>query len=288
MALLYLEDYLDTIEALPVELGRNFTLMRELDSRAQDSVARISQNTSDFLSDLHSMSPEDRVKMLQDISASLKETLRHGEEKVALAVQTYDMVDRHVRRLDDDLHKFEEEQMTGPKLFGSVGPYEAGTNKVRNDKTTFAGRAEKRSAPSAADTPSKKHKKTAGKLDDKLILKDSETPKRPANAITSLNKLHTTLNSKKPVTANAKRDKKGVIAVIEKRLASKDKAGVLDLPIDPNEPTYCMCNQVSFGDMIACDNDDCPIEWFHYACVGLSAPPKGKWYCPTCTREQAK
>ena len=30
----------------------------------------------------------------------------------------------------------------------------------------------------------------------------------------------------------------------------------LDLPIDPNEPTYCICNRVSFGNMIACDNEN--------------------------------
>jgi len=29
----------------------------------------------------------------------------------------------------------------------------------------------------------------------------------------------------------------------------------LDLPVDPNEPTYCICNQVSFGEMVACDNN---------------------------------
>ncbi|KAJ3667003.1 hypothetical protein Zmor_002414 [Zophobas morio] len=51
---------------------------------------------------------------------------------------------------------------------------------------------------------------------------------------------------------------------------------------DPNEPRYCLCNQVSYGDMVACDNEDCPTEWFHYPCVGITAPPKGKWYCPQC------
>lgn len=25
---------------------------------------------------------------------------------------------------------------------------------------------------------------------------------------------------------------------------------------DPNEPRYCICNQVSYGDMVACDNED--------------------------------
>lgn len=27
-------------------------------------------------------------------------------------------------------------------------------------------------------------------------------------------------------------------------------------PLDPDEPTYCLCQQVSFGEMIGCDNDD--------------------------------
>lgn len=28
--------------------------------------------------------------------------------------------------------------------------------------------------------------------------------------------------------------------------------------------------QVSFGQMIACENDECEIEWFHFECVGLT------------------
>ena len=57
---------------------------------------------------------------------------------------------------------------------------------------------------------------------------------------------------------------------------------VLDMPVDPNEPTYCLCQQVSYGEMIGCDNPDCPIEWFHFGCLNISTKPKGKWYCPKC------
>lgn len=53
-------------------------------------------------------------------------------------------------------------------------------------------------------------------------------------------------------------------------------------PIDPDEPTYCLCDQISFGEMILCDNDLCPIEWFHFSCVALMSKPKGKWFCPNC------
>merc|ERR1712012_1071259 len=55
---------------------------------------------------------------------------------------------------------------------------------------------------------------------------------------------------------------------------------VIDMPVDPNEPTYCLCQQVSYGEMIGCDNNDCPIEWFHFGCMQLTTKPKGKWYCP--------
>ena len=52
--------------------------------------------------------------------------------------------------------------------------------------------------------------------------------------------------------------------------------------LDASEPRYCICNRVSYGEMIACDNPDCSIEWFHFNCVGISQMPKGKWYCPNC------
>jgi hypothetical protein len=58
----------------------------------------------------------------------------------------------------------------------------------------------------------------------------------------------------------------------------------LDVEVDPNEPLYCICRRVSFGEMIACDNDDCPIEWFHYECVGFKDAQKipNSWRCPKC------
>ncbi|KAI9302826.1 hypothetical protein BJ944DRAFT_269334 [Cunninghamella echinulata] len=56
--------------------------------------------------------------------------------------------------------------------------------------------------------------------------------------------------------------------------------------IDPNEPRYCYCNQVSFGDMVACDGNNCEKEWFHYSCVGLTEPPAGQWFCNNCTTEK--
>jgi len=44
---------------------------------------------------------------------------------------------------------------------------------------------------------------------------------------------------------------------------------------------YCLCDQILYWE-ICCDNELCPIEWFHFYCVSLSTKPKGKWFCPKC------
>jgi len=51
-----------------------------------------------------------------------------------------------------------------------------------------------------------------------------------------------------------------------------------------DERRYCFCNEMSYGDMIACDNQNCSREWFHYSCVGIIIPPKGKWFCADCAQ----
>jgi inhibitor of growth protein 3 len=45
---------------------------------------------------------------------------------------------------------------------------------------------------------------------------------------------------------------------------------------------YCTCRNVSYGDMVACDNDECPYEWFHWQCVGMTREPGGEWFCGEC------
>lgn len=88
-------------------------------------------------------------------------------------------------------------------------------------------------------------------------------------------------------SANQKNvQKKGTAAVTSdtttKSLKHIYSSHDIDMPVYPNEPTYCLCNQVSFGKMIGCDNLNCPIEWFHFDCLKLTTKPKGKWYCPQC------
>lgn len=91
-----------------------------------------------------------------------------------------------------------------------------------------------------------------------------------------------TTNQKKTNTGTGKKKKRksrGTTQVTQREeTPPRDEEPV----IDPDEPTYCLCDQVSFGEMIMCDNDLCPIEWFHFSCVTLTTKPKGKWFCPKC------
>mmetsp|Transcript_42492 Transcript_42492/g.109253 ORF Transcript_42492/g.109253 Transcript_42492/m.109253 type:complete len:182 (-) Transcript_42492:157-702(-) len=74
----------------------------------------------------------------------------------------------------------------------------------------------------------------------------------------------------------------------DKRKSTDAGLNEIDMEYDDTEPKYCFCNQVSFGNMVACENPDCKIEWFHFDCVGLTEQPKGMWYCPDCRQTMKK
>lgn len=62
----------------------------------------------------------------------------------------------------------------------------------------------------------------------------------------------------------------------------------MDVDADPDtdEQRYCYCNQISYGEMVACDNSACAREWFHLACTELRSLPSGRmtWYCEQCRK----
>ncbi|EPY83355.1 inhibitor of growth protein 5-like protein [Camelus ferus] len=195
------------IENLPCELQRNFQLMRELDQRTEDKKAEIDLLAAEYISTVKTLSPDQRVEHLQKIQSAYSKCKEYSDDKVQLAMQTYEMVDKHIRRLDADLARFEADLKD--KMEGS--DFESSGGRGLKSKSEFS------------DT-----------------------------------------------------------------ILSVHPSDVLDMPVDPNEPTYCLCHQVSYGEMIGCDNPDCPIEWFHFACVDLTTKPKGKWFCPRCVQERRK
>lgn len=111
----------------------------------------------------------------------------------------------------------------------------------------------------------------------------------------------------------SKGKKKGTAAAATKGPAGKGAAApAMELEvleeIDPNEPRYCICDDVSFGEMIKCDGNvslslppslsfrrilklttprkQCEREWFHLECLNMSTQDiparRVKWFCPDC------
>nr|XP_023396080.1 inhibitor of growth protein 5 [Loxodonta africana] len=200
--------------------------MRELDQRTEDKKAEIDILAAEYISTVKTFSPDQRVEHLQKIQSAYSKCKEYSDDKVQLAMQTYEMVDKHIRRLDADLARFEadlKDKMEGSDFESSGG---RGLKKGRGQKEKRGSRGRGRRT-SEEDTPKKKKHKGGSEFADTIL--------------------------------------------------SVHPSDVLDMPVDPNEPTYCLCHQVSYGEMIGCDNPDCPIEWFHFACVDLTTKPKGKW-----------
>ena len=44
----------------------------------------------------------------------------------------------------------------------------------------------------------------------------------------------------------------------------------LDKSLENNRKIYCLYRKPRFGNMIACDNSKCKIEWFNYSCINIT------------------
>lgn len=49
------------------------------------------------------------------------------------------------------------------------------------------------------------------------------------------------------------------------------------------DESECICGKPAYGEMVGCENPECPVEWFHPECVGLGRVPAGKWFCRHCS-----
>ncbi|XP_039137690.1 PHD finger protein ING1 isoform X1 [Dioscorea cayenensis subsp. rotundata] len=225
----FMEDFQASLESLPAMLQRNYSMMRDLDKSFQGVQRQNEQRCEQEMENIKrgvesgNITPDSSlIRFSDEALEEQKHCIRIADEKVALAVQAYDIVDAHIQQLDQYMRKLEEIRKE-KELAAS-----AGANVLNTENTTRSGRI-------------------------------SESSR-----------------------GGRKKTRLAAAAAVEP--ISMD----LELPVDPNEPTYCFCNQVSFGEMVACDNPDCKIEWFHFGCVGLKEHPKGKWYCSNCSGMQKR
>ncbi|XP_044083610.1 inhibitor of growth protein 4 isoform X5 [Neovison vison] len=157
---MYLEHYLDSIENLPFELQRNFQLMRDLDQRTEDLKAEIDKLATEYMNSARSLSSEEKLALLKQIQEAYGKCKEFGDDKVQLAMQTYEMVDKHIRRLDTDLARFEadlkEKQIESSDYDSSSSK---GKKKGRTQKEKKAARARSKGKNSDEEAPKAAQKK---------------------------------------------------------------------------------------------------------------------------------
>uniref|UniRef100_A0A1L8DWG1 Putative inhibitor of growth protein n=1 Tax=Nyssomyia neivai TaxID=330878 RepID=A0A1L8DWG1_9DIPT len=106
--MLYLEDYLEMIEHLPQELRDRFTEMREMDLSVQNNMDSLDKRVRVFFSQCrrNEIPATQAEAEYQALRKDYYKVLEDADEKVQLASQMYDLVERYLRRLDSELYKF--------------------------------------------------------------------------------------------------------------------------------------------------------------------------------------
>ncbi|KAL4111699.1 hypothetical protein PRIC1_003377 [Phytophthora ramorum] len=281
----YVEDCLENMYMLPSELKRNFDLMRELDKTSYPLVEELKSEQKAYLVDarqkvlarcadktkgdptdeelLELIGSEERVAALHEKHSRVVQKL---DEKIAIAAQSYDIVDHHIRRLDRDLESY-------ATLLKANGEYQEDSRPQRKKQKVAATATVHQvhhTTQQSHVTPHVAHVRSK----HNTVAAASGGLKTATPVVSKASSAGTTSSRKRSVAEIAVAVPAAVPGPV--LLASED------LPIDPNEPIYCSCRRVSFGQMVGCDNDDCKYEWFHFSCVGLTDQPAGKWYCQDC------
>ncbi|XP_058800193.1 inhibitor of growth protein 3-like [Phymastichus coffea] len=248
--MLYLDDFIEAIENFPEELRDMLTTIRELDLGVQNAMDEQSKRSDVFFQNARKMKTEKRITVFTSIMLDFKKILEDAGEKVNVAERLRHLLLRRLEQLDREIGKFKVDlEADSPGITAVIEKRALMDSAVESEARTCKEKRIK---------SKKKDKKRAARL--------SGAP---------ITDLGFTQEQQLPLDFASLQVDNGIL------LSS-------NVPIDADvnfvyDPTrYCICNQVSYGNMIACDNDLCSYEWFHYACVNLTIAPEGKWYCPKC------
>ncbi|KAK8951972.1 PHD finger protein ING2 [Platanthera zijinensis] len=246
----FVDDYLEYSSTLAAELQRLLSTMRELDERAQGFISQARDQTKYYVG-MHSQSS--KKSSFEDDEAGLEKIKRevgiNQENALSLCTEKVVLAKQAYDLIESQVKRLDEDLNQFAEDLKQEGKIPEDEPAILPTLPMF-GREEKRKGGYL--TP--QSKRIRERDWDRERDTDLELMPPPGS------------------------QKKSYLAATD-----------VDLPIDPNEPTYCVCHQVSFGDMIACDNENCEGgEWFHYSCVGLTPETrfKGKWFCPTCRLQQ--
>ncbi|KAF2314089.1 hypothetical protein GH714_022107 [Hevea brasiliensis] len=104
------------LESLPIILQKKYALLRDLDKSLREIQSQNEQLCEQEIKDIQRGVKAGNItadtlliRFSDEALDEQKHSIRIADEKVALAVQAYDLVDAHIQQLDQYLKKFDEE-----------------------------------------------------------------------------------------------------------------------------------------------------------------------------------
>jgi hypothetical protein len=123
------------------------------DFNRKESIENLKKETAQFLVSVRDMSSTEKTDSIKKLTSSIQNMIKHGQEKVALSSSTYELVDNHIQRLDEDLIKYEEEQLSGPRLPGGQLNTTRMVHDVRQRTEAVAAKGSRNGVPPVGFEP---------------------------------------------------------------------------------------------------------------------------------------
>lgn len=238
----YMDVFLDSVNGIPYEIARQYQLMELLDRRCE-ALLRTADDEADRLFD----------QMTDETTHHSAATLSERTRSIAAAY-------RKASELADD--KCQVANQVYDMVDRFVRRLDVNLIQFKEDVADALAKSD-HEVPQNLTQPGQPAIEHLKDMMEYLIAKEQQQPQptiKKVEPAREVNRSQTTLTTNSSIITDA----------------------ADELPVDPNEPKFCMCRQVSYGSMVACDNASCSIEWFHFDCVSLSEKPKGSWFCPNC------
>ncbi|XP_011495530.1 PREDICTED: inhibitor of growth protein 4-like [Ceratosolen solmsi marchali] len=351
---------------MPTEIQTNLCKLRELDIKLQVLEKHTDRLIDEYLKNKFpsEAKKKERLRYIESLHAKAN---RYAENKVKLSYETYELVDKNIKRLDLCMARFENEieQNAAIIAMAPIHHYDAKSISATSERqekqmerlnqkmssisclsgndrgsvsstsncstssndssssSSSSSSSESSSGTTGTDITSTSSSEISSSTSSNSSISDDRSNtnscssgirgknssktstdsgrgSRKADSKKGRKQSRRAIKKRKKGTANASSGedrptktklKKQALAAPRSELLNV-KSGLPDdmyhMPIDPHEPLYCVCRQVSYGEMIACDDPECLIEWFHFPCVGLKIAPRGEWYCEECIRNRNK
>ncbi|KAI9145425.1 inhibitor of growth proteins N-terminal histone-binding-domain-containing protein [Paraphysoderma sedebokerense] len=319
----YLEDYLSSLDNLPAELEHYFTELRQKDVEFQDVRSAIRQKEITYFKIRKGTAPEEKEKeLVESIKTDYAKVQELSDEKIRIADRSLALLDRHIKRMDEDVMRIRDDWADFTPETQEMNNVDIDTTLARLSRyesplpSLTARRPNAPNVINISATPTPHHRMPhlpqsapIPNISSRQPLMGA-TPSQlgagpPLASLTgsSLTPLGTSMGPRKrrtsSLSANAQRRKRMRSQTPDESSPppgglkqhigmKKERNHGRDDDDNQDNALYCLCRQVSYGDMVACDAEDCPYEWFHYECVGLSVQPEGQWFCPECTKRRRK